>query len=59
MTDLEFNDINNIAKKLIDNKSPSTHFEQYNNMFKDMFAKAQHDTDYAMSEIARLNKLRT
>ena len=58
MTELEFKDINSITKELIDNKSSATHFEQYDKLFKDMFNKAQNETDQAMCEIARLNKLR-
>ena len=58
MTELEFKDINSITKELIDNKSAAEHFEQYDKLFKIMFDKAQSETDDAMCEIARLNKLR-
>ncbi|WP_042144204.1 MULTISPECIES: hypothetical protein [unclassified Pseudoalteromonas] len=58
MTELEFKDINSITKELIDNKSAAEHFEQYDKLFKNMFDKAQSETDDAMYEIARLNKLR-
>jgi len=58
MTELEFKDINSITKDLLDNKSAATHFEQYDQLFKNMFDKAQNETDEAMCEIARLNKLR-
>jgi len=58
MTELEFKDINSITKELIENKSAASHFEQYDELFKNMFSKAQSETDNAMCEIARLNKLR-